>query len=195
MGYRLNAGRPGWKAKTTSYRAVNVRRWQRGGFLNAGHSFGWAWWSDSGEKVASINVAVGSGDSQCLTISYSWRNYGNDEWQYVNRIVSLARTPGTYGGSLTWFACPYCYRRAVHLYIAGNHVACRRCLKLTYPSQCEDELGRAHRRVGKIEAKLFRKGMHQKTIERLANEYESAEDELDALFCARAIHLFGTSVL
>ena len=43
------------KDTTSDYRALDVRRWKRDGFLTPGQAFGWQW-SRHGEVVASIRV-------------------------------------------------------------------------------------------------------------------------------------------
>ena len=45
----------GGKDATDDYRALDVRRWQRDGFLTPGRAFGWQWTRNS-ETVASIQV-------------------------------------------------------------------------------------------------------------------------------------------
>ena len=45
----------GAKDTTDDYRTLDVRRWQREGYLEPGRRFGWQWTRDS-ETVASIQV-------------------------------------------------------------------------------------------------------------------------------------------
>jgi hypothetical protein len=96
-----------------------------------------------------------------------------------------------YGGGRTWFLCPYCHERRALLYLA-RQTACRQCFRMTYPSQCEDVVGRLWRKQSKIEAKLQSgKRMRQRTRERLLDELERIEKTKDAVLFGQAARLLG----
>ena len=59
---------------TCDYQRLDVRRWQREGFLEMGRSFGWQW-TRNGEKVASIDVRTESGR---VILSYRHRSGGGE---------------------------------------------------------------------------------------------------------------------
>lgn len=176
---------------------LDVRRWQREGYLEPGRRFGWQWTRD-GETVASIQVRA---ESDRVILSYRHQQRGGGEWKSEDYPVYLDRTPCTYGGTRVWFRCPArgCGRRVAILY-GGAIFACRHCYRLAYPSQREAPYSRATRRAYKIWARLgwepgtlndpdWRKpkGMHQRTYERLAAEAE----EWTALSMAGMIRRFG----
>lgn len=173
--------RAGTAETTTSFRQLDVRRWQRDGFLLAGRAFGWQWTRD-GEQVASINVRA---EIDRVILSYRHRS-GGGEWKDEEYPVRLAWTPCTYGGRRAWFLCPAagCGRCVAILY-GGGIFACRHCYRLTYPSQREAYHDRTSRRADKIRERLGwepgilngsgwkPKGMRWRTFDRLRAEHDA----------------------
>lgn len=164
---------------TDDYRRLDVRRWQREGFLTPGRAFGWKW-TRNGEKVGSINVRT----ELCRVIlSYHYRS-GDGGWMVEEYPVSLDWTACAYGGRRTWFLCPLpdCGRRVAILY-GGRTFACRHCHHLSYPSQRESADDRAAGRANKIRKRLGWEpgflngeggkpiGMRWRTFERLRAEH------------------------
>lgn len=170
---------------TCDYQRLDVRRWQREGFLEMGRSFGWQW-TRNGEKVASIDVRTESGR---VILSYRHRS-GGGEWKSEEYPVRLAWTPCAYGGTRAWFICPAqsCGRRVAILY-GGGIFACRHCYRLAYPSQRETAEDRVVRRADRIRERLGwepgiinsaggkPKGMHWRTFFRLQAEYNGLVGE------------------
>lgn len=166
---------------TDDYRRLDVRRWQRDGFLTPGRAFGWQWTRD-GEKVASIDVRA---ETDRVILSYRHRS-GSGDWQSEEYPVWLDWTVCTYGGRRAWFLCPArgCGRRVAILY-GGAIFACRHCYRLAYPSQRESADDRAARRADRIRARLGwepgilngeggkPKGMRWRTFERLSAEHDA----------------------
>ncbi|MDF1817394.1 MAG: hypothetical protein P1U54_02020 [Immundisolibacteraceae bacterium] len=172
----------GAKDTTSDYRALDVRRWKRDGFLNANQSFGWQW-SRDGEVFASIRVRTETGR---VVLTYRHRNRGKEEWQDESYPVYLDWTPCHLGGERPWFRCPArgCGRRVAILY-GGGIFACRHCYQLAYPSQRKTYDDRAARRADRIRERLGweqgilnpkgwekPKGMHWRTFERLNKEHD-----------------------
>jgi len=169
---------------TDNYRTLDVRRWQRDGFLNQNRSFGWQW-SSNGEKIASIKART---ETDQVILTYSHR-IGDGDWIKESYPVRLDWTPCNYGGQRAWFRCPAsgCGRRVAILY-GGTIFACRHCHQLAYPSQRESIGDRATRRVDNIRKRLgwepgmFNddglkpKGMHWRTFERLTAEHDYLEE-------------------
>jgi hypothetical protein len=170
---------------TDDYRSIDVRSWQRDGYLVPGQYLNWQW-SINGEKVAAISVKVETGQ---LRLIYSFRRNG-DDWESLNYPVRLQTTSCNYGGVRYWFTCPVagCGRRVALLYLGGKIFACRHCYRLAYKSQRESMDDRAHKRANKIRDKLNwprgilnptgdkPKGMHWTTYCRLLsmhNEYSN----------------------
>jgi hypothetical protein len=135
-----------WVAKDTveGCRRLDVRVWERGGFLRPGRRFSWAWWDRDSVQVASINVQV---QQELVHLSYRVRQQGG-EWQDIEEPASLVWTSCHYGGQRPWFLCPgvmhgrVCGRRVAILYGAGRYFLCRHCYGLTYESQREDRATR-----------------------------------------------------
>jgi hypothetical protein len=166
------------KNATDDYRSLDVRRWQRDGFLTPGRAFSWQW-TRNGEAVASIQVRS---ESDRVVLSYRQRSSG-DEWKDENYPVRLDWSPCTYGGQRAWFLCPAagCGRRVAILY-GGGIFACRHCYRLAYPSQRESADDRALRQAQNIRKRLGGtanmmepfppkpKGMRWRTYERLADQ-------------------------
>jgi hypothetical protein len=175
----------GSKDTTETYRAIDVRRWKRDGFLSPGCAFSWKW-SRHGEVIASINVRA---EPDRVILDYRQRDHGG-EWQAENYPVNLTTTPCHIGGERPWFLCPArgCGQRIAVIY-GGGIFACRKCHQLAYPSQSEDPADRAVRRADRLRARLGwpsgvlegagwgkPRGMHWRTYERLCDEYDGFED-------------------
>lgn len=176
-GSRFGAGRPGWHVKAEHCRSIDARRWAREGILQTGRSGGWAWTDpDTGKQLASIGYEVTSG---ALTLIYTMD--GNPMRQHV----PLLATGCNYGGQRYWFGCPWCGRRVAILYLRNRGFACRKCNRIAYASQSEDELGRTWRKQSKIERRLGDvlerpKGMHRTTQERMLDVIAECEERRDA---------------
>lgn len=170
---------------TDDFRSIDIRRWQRDGYLEPGRRIDQQW-TCKGEKVAAISVKVETGQ---LRLIDSYRKY-NDAGENLDYPVRLQTTTCNHGGVRYWFTYPTlgCSRRVAVLYLGGKIFACRHCQQLAYKSQREAIDDRAHRRVNKIRDKLNwprgilnptggkPKGMHWKTYYRLLsmhNEYSN----------------------
>ncbi|GCB03892.1 hypothetical protein [Ralstonia sp. SET104] len=149
-----------------------MRRLHRDNLLRAGLAYGWQWKGDTGKVTASIDVRTDHGG---LTVSYTTN--GED----VEQRIGIVTTRCNYGGGRPWFVCPYCHKRRALLYLV-RQVACRTCFHMTYPSQCEDAIGRLWRKQTKIEARLHSgKRMQERTRERLIDELCRIEDVKDGV--------------
>jgi hypothetical protein len=181
----LGSGRKFGADCTEDCRSIDIRRWQREGYLTPGRYLDWQWLRN-GEKVAAINVKVETGQ---LRLIYSYRRNG-DEWKSLDYPVRLQTTSCNYGGERYWFTCPAvgCGRRVAVLYLGGKYFACRHCYQLAYRSQRETADNRATRKADKIRDKLHwepgifngigwkPKGMHWKTYHRLKAEHDDYVD-------------------
>ncbi|QZA78648.1 hypothetical protein K4H28_04360 [Deefgea tanakiae] len=172
------------KAKTSDYRFVDIRRWQRDGMLSKRH-FDWSW-HRNGERVASITVKVAE---NAITLQYRIKR--NGEWQDVDCKIKLSKTACNLGGSRQWFICPCCNRRAAIIYI-GKVPACRKCYRLSYSSQHESHLERQIRKLDKIRDQLRwpagflngesgkPKGMHWKTYNSLYQQQATLSNQAES---------------
>jgi hypothetical protein len=154
------------KATVDRYEQIDVRHLRRGGLLRPGAQF----------MVGEIQAR-----NTGTTLSLSWkRGSGRGRGS-----VRLLRTRCNYGGTRKWLQCPAenCGRRVGVLYLRGDSIACRQCLRLAYCSQRE-ELG--VRRLRRARAVRLRMGfsadvdsllgpkphrMHCKTYDRLRRQY------------------------
>lgn len=165
---------------TDDYRSLDVRRWQRDGYLVPGQKLDWQW-LQSGKKIAAIDVKVEIGQVRLI---YNYRRNGED-WESLDYPVKLQTTACHYGGVRYWFICPAvgCGRRVTMLYLGNKIFACRHCYQLVYKSQRETKSDRGYRGAGKIRNKLAwpsgiinpsgdkPKGMHWKTYCRLLTKH------------------------
>lgn len=197
---RWGAGRPGWKRKAEQSMAFDVRQIAKRGLLKPG-AFSWHW-SSNGENVGSVGVRV-TGDPERVSLTYQWTPY-NSEPRTVECSLWIMRTLCNYGGTRPWFRCPSCERRCAVVYYGapGGRFACRHCVRVSYFSQCEDEMGRLWRRQRKVERTLTGgagdwngwqrpKGMHQRTFDRLRNQIWELEIRRDEVFEMQATSLLG----
>ena len=191
-GYRSGAGRPASHAKTSQYLGLDVRALHRRRLLTAGSSFSWTW-SRNDEHVGTISVCV----PEVSMVNLDYRRNGEPR----HDVIRVVRSHCHYGGWRPWFMCPRCGRRGAIVYL-GNATGCRRCLRLRYPSQSDDSLGRSWGRTRRImrrfggdvdEFPRRAKGMRRRTYESLfeawCREEEFREEALVA-FMAEHHHLF-----
>jgi hypothetical protein len=93
------------------------------------------------------------------------------------------------GGSRVWLLCPHCTRRAAVLAFGVYGFICRKCYRLPYGSQVEDDVDRMIRRNYKIGQRIFRdqdrysfgkrKGIHKRTYDQLRGKYYALEIKVD----------------
>ena len=186
------------KDTTEDYRSLDVRRWNRDGFLSPGRVFSWQW-SRQGELIASINVRA---EPSRVILTYR-RKSGGGDWKDESYPVHLVTTPCHMGGERPWFLCPArgCGKRVAMLY-GGGIFACRKCYQLAYPSQRENPEDRATRRADRIRDRLDwpggtlegsgwgkPKGMHWRTYQRLGDQHDALADVVNRAFISR----FGKS--
>ena len=169
----------GIKRSIRDYKTIDVRLWQRDGWLHSNKSFLWEW-SRNDKTVASIRVHT---QFDRIILSYQHQVNGDDR-QWESYPILLDRTRCNFGGERPWFLCPTkgCGQRVSILY-SGRIFACRECLNLTYESQRELEQHRAIRRADNLRDRLGweqgiingigkkPKGMHWKTFKRLIYQY------------------------
>lgn len=190
-GLRYGAGRPASHAKTTHYLRLDVRDLHRKGLLIPGASFSWQW-SRYGEQVGNIGIRVMGSYSVHLDFQ---RNGGPEHVE-----LHLQHTACHYGSTRPWFTCARCGRRVAIVYLSSSP-GCRQCLRLHYPSQSDDAIGRSWERTGKVMRKLGRdmqdfprrpKGMRQATYDCLWSAWLREDDfrnDAMALFVAQNFDL------
>lgn len=168
---------------TESQHRIDIRWLKKQDYLRFG-TMGSLSWSCGGEQTGSIRFRM---EENSMILNYQHRPLGGD-WETVEQVISLDRTPCNYGGFRTWFFCSHCWKRVAVLYGAGKYFLCRHCYDLTYSSQQEGRHDRLIRKARKIRKRLGASGdltepilfkpkhMHQKTFDRLCNEAGHAEN-------------------
>lgn len=194
-GSRYGAGRPGWRRRCEHLHRVDLRELRRHGLLQSRSPFAWRW-TCGGEPSGSITLTC---YANCIRFSYSWTPHGGEPKQQ-SYDFGLAHTSCHFGGCRPWFICRWCRRRVVAVYgLSGDgYFGCRHCLRLGYLSESEDALGRLHRKMGKLRARLDDcdmrpKWMRWRTFERIHDKMDAVDAALDLAFCDCAFRLFRIS--
>lgn len=145
-------------------------------------------WKNWGREIGSITIDL---MEDSITFRFKTTSHGGQSIPVcVN--VAFSFTPCHFGGQRKWFMCR-CGRSVSRLFIQGQQVACRHCLKLAYSSQREDRLDRLNRKIDKKQSKLKDercrpKGMHWKTFQKKSDELnrlESLKWQVFELECTR----------
>lgn len=188
----------GTKGTLNASNRIDIRYLKKQGMLRSGiYTISWSY---GGEPAGNVNIRVVANIS--MTVIYRWRRNSSEQWQSKEQPIRLAHTTCAFGGSRQWFICPYCCRRVVVLVVDGAHVACRHCLKLTYASCNEDMIDRSWRKRDKIKSRLGGddkglylkpKGMHQRTWQRLRQQYHDAEYQGELWLESLMLRLIGRS--
>lgn len=181
-GIRYGAGRPAHRAKAEQLQRVDIRQWNRGGYLRPGRSFSWSW-NRGGEPTGSIAVLVHTVDS--LTLQYMIGD--SDKRRDGTQTIRLAHTACGFGSTRPWFVCPLCQRRAGLLFMRWGRFACRHCQRVAYSSQSDDELDGLWRKQATLEKRLGKKwqrpkGMRSRTYECLLGQLWGLEERRNRAF-------------
>jgi hypothetical protein len=170
---------------TESCKRIDIRYMRRNGLLVPGSSNSLSW-SCNGEPSGSIRYRYSGG---CLLLDFKFRVNGG-EWEPVEQIVPLTSTACNYGNSRQWFLCPRCNYRCAVLYGVNKLFLCRKCYRLPYSSQMNGYLDRLLDKKHDLGERIFehyefgegwlkKKGMHQKTFDRLYSKYKNLELRID----------------
>lgn len=127
-GWRYNAGRPAWHAKTSQALRLDVRELKRRDWLQRGAVCNLQW-----KSGASIGYTV-TDDGGAIVLRY--RFTFSDGRRDIEQRVGIQRTPCNYGGERPWFLCPRCWNRVAIIYLHGWPM-CRKCARLAYPWQSD----------------------------------------------------------
>lgn len=186
-----------WDKKTTldETKRIDIRYMRKQGLLKPGYA-GSLSWSSRGKPSGSIQFAC---QQDYLRLNYRYQANG-DEWTPVEEFICFDRTSCNYGGERLWFLCPCCNRRVALLCLYRARFLCRHCHKLPYSTQQESQMDRVISSKHKLGARIFedyengegwrkKKGMHQKTFDRLLKRYLKHEqvisDYMSVQFNAR----------
>jgi len=169
---------------TASANRIDIRRWHRGGHLQAGGNLS-ARWCRGEVETGSVGGYVES--LRRIVLEYRTRSRTSGDWSDVVKPIDLDWTSCTFGGARPWFRCPTCGRRVAILYLTGSHCACRQCCRLAYASTREAPRDRLLYKAQAIRERLGGtanvfvpfptrpKGMRHRTYERLRRDCELYE--------------------
>jgi len=161
------------KRTTADFLSIKIADLYRYKAWSTGRHF-WSW-KRNGERTGSVSFLVAE---DRVTFQYSTKDSDGNSTG-VDKAIRITTTDSNYGGKRKWFLCG-CGKRVGRIFFYGQHVACRHCFNLAYPTQNGDEIDRAWARIHRLEARLkddhYRpKGMHWKTFriikEKLLNEH------------------------
>lgn len=120
--------------------------------------------------------------------------------------VMVQSIPCRYGGLRYYCVCPYCRRRFRNLFLTRGEkhprLVCRKCLRLSYRTQSEDECNRLIIKLVKllhkygfkdeyIKMKDRPKGMHKKTFRKIVKKIQGAADDFSDLPFRQELIEFG----
>ena len=186
MGGRRSGTWCRWSTQSTceEVKRVDIRYMRKQNLLKPGYS-GSLSWTRGNESAGDIRYRV---EQSRLILNYRFREYGGD-WQPVKESVWFDRTPCNYGGERLWFLCPRCSKRVAVLYGADVRFLCRYCYNIRYSSQMKGKLDQLIDQKHKLGNRIFedydgdgwrkRKGMHQKTFDRLHLKYQWLKIQID----------------
>ena len=168
---------------------IDVRDWNRRGYLRAGQSFTWSW-ECAGKPIGSISVRT---EADAAILTYRSQHPREVASRPVQQRVPIVWTMCHLGGRRPWFRCTvysagrYCGRRAAILYAGGDLYACRHCYRLVHASRQESPRFRNISRSRKIRMRLGGSadlcepfpakphGMHRSTYNRLRARGEATD--------------------
>lgn len=162
-------------------RTLNINRMIETGAIKHGtcKSGSWVWTdSETGKEKASIGYESNTLDeaNPYLRLRYILTDRGKN----IDYKIPLTFTRAQYGGQRVWFICPVKLIRTAKLYLpyGSDLFASRQAYGLKYKSQSETPSDRALRKKWKIVHKtdgydfpVKPKGMHEKTFERILDEF------------------------
>lgn len=189
MGGR-GSGRYWHTSNTTTIEAtkrIDIRYMRRHGLLRPDWT-GSLNWTRRGEPAGEISYTC---HTDRIVFNCRYRS-GDSDWEPVEQIIYFDRTPCHIGGERLWFRCPRCRRRCEVLCLPSKWIACRKCHRLPYQSQCDDHWGRLKSRQQKLEEMLFgpkRKRWRKAKRERLLAELEWVASAADEAFVLAAADL------
>lgn len=180
----------GFSKRTTieETKRVDIRFMKKKGFLKDGVS-GKLTWTSGDQPRGNIDFSC---TQDYLKLVFKYRR-NNEDWQPVEQKIWFDRTPCNYGGERLWFNCPECASRVAVLCLERSLFLCRHCHQLPYSSQQEGSIDRIVNKKHKLGERIFehyeygngwgkRKGMHQKTFDKLFVQYLALEEEWIVVF-------------
>lgn len=174
------------KAVVEDCRALDINRMVKSGAIPRSGWRAGSWvWTDTttGEQTSTISYEVDTRnpDDAFLRLHYTFTR----TQQKIDYKIRLTCTDANYGGKRFWAICPVKGVRVSRLYLhpGGDIFASRQAYGLSYASQSECPAGRAIskkwrivRKTGGYDYPVRPKGMHQKTYDRILDEFWGQEE-------------------
>jgi len=173
------SGNHGRGVTTEAVNRIDIRYMRKQGWLKPGY-YGTLRWSCGGRPTGSIGYKC---RENCLQLNFTSKG-NNGESESIEQVIYFDRTPCNYGGERLWFLCPRCSTRVGILYGYGTLFLCRHCYRLPYSTQIKGDMDRIIGQKHALGERIFedyrngdgsikKKGMHQKTFDRLYKRYEA----------------------
>ncbi len=171
------------KTKTNTLPQIDIRYLKRNSLLIPG-ACGELLWSSQGKPAQSAEFTIE--ESHLLLKYHHIRPEGVSK--PILNIIWFDSTRCNYGGHRKWFICPGCSNRVVVIFRDDRQFLCRKCCRLTYQTQCWDEMDRSANKARKIRIQLGASGalgegfpdrprrMHINTYYRLLQKATLAEN-------------------
>ncbi|MFT7223858.1 MAG: hypothetical protein ACI82Z_001401 [Cellvibrionaceae bacterium] len=176
------------KATTESTKRIDIRHMHKQGYLKPS-THGELSWTCGGKPSGNIRFIA---YSRYLRLDYRFKQH-DEEWQPVQQQIYYDYTPCHYGNSRQWFLCPKCHKRVAVLASDGPLFLCRHCYDLTYRSKNNNYIERLRDKRDSLGQRIFadfngdygctkRKGMHQRTFDRLKEQYHQSDNHYHQAF-------------
>lgn len=191
------SGRNGFSttAKVDEGLKLDINKLKRDGMIafNSHRSGSLTWTrAGAGEEAGSIDYEINTIDPQdmWMRVHYTHKSYWDDEPDKMDYKIRLETTQPNYGGKRLWFICPKTGQRAavLHKPPGSKCFASRHAFNLKYQSQSRGCIDRAidkkWKMLDKVDGTYFPvrpKGMHNKTFDKIYDEFVKQEMLCDKL--------------
>jgi len=157
-------------------------------------------WTCGGEPAGWIGYSADMEDEFASVLKLSFARGSGADREDVKQQISLVYTEPNFGGRRWWMICPYRHIKVAKLYLrnGGDRFASRKAWGLAYNSQRVAHRDRPFEKLFRLQRKLGcdqgwespihgPKGMHERTFERHAEQYE----QLDAQCAVHMMAVIG----
>ena len=165
-GWRIGAGRPGYRVKAEDSLALDIRWLKRNNVLIAGDTRTVTWHRN---RKQIISRQIRAKDNAIVVA-----NGNQTQW------IRLTKTPCQLGGNRDWFLCPSCDQRMAILYQRANRFACRHCQQISYQSQALSPDDRLAQQFHKKETALLN-SRNQRGFQKKLDAFMAVADHFDLM--------------
>lgn len=165
-GWRIGAGRPGYRVKAEDSVTLDIRWLKRNNVLISGDIRTVTWHLHRKQIISQQIQAKDNG----IVVA----NGSQTQW------IRLTKTPCQLGGNRDWFLCPSCDKRMAILYQRSNRFACRHCQQISYQSQSLSPDDRLAQQFHKKESALLH-SRNQKGFQKKLDVFMAVADAFDRM--------------